>query len=132
MSIVQRFVWPSGWSVPGQQTDYKKLLDYIPDISLFLVIPEELDRLILETECRGYNVEVARKRFEDLKDHIDFILENDGYIIRWQKAENAKFTSYYAGLIDSVITANPLTKQLNVTFLEEYKKLLQELIREND
>lgn len=112
----------------GSPEDYKKLLDYIPDISLFLVIPEELDRLILETECRGYNVEVARKRFEDLKDHINFILENDGYIIRWQKAEDAKLTSYYAGLIDSVITANPLTKQLNVTFLEEYKKLLQELI----
>lgn len=114
----------------GSCNDYLKCKEAFPNMSLFLVIPEKINRLILETECRGYYLESAKVRYNTVKDNIDFAIKNQGYVIRWQSEKDDRLTAYYAGLIDSIITANPMTQQLNTTFLMEYMELLKELIGE--
>lgn len=114
----------------GSCEDFYSCREIFKDIALFLVVPDTIERLILEAECRSYFQADAKLRFETVKQNIDLIMAHEGFVIRWQAEKDDRLTAYYAGLIDSIITVNPLTQQLNRKFLEEYKNFLDQLILE--
>ena len=113
----------------GSSNEYVRIKQYIDSVALFLVVPDKIEQVIYEMESRGYYAEVAKDRLESLRDCIDFMLANDGFVIRWQEGQGRETLSYYAGMIDSIISMNPLTKQLNITFLQKYRDTIEKITR---
>lgn len=112
----------------GSPQECDQLKKYIEGIKVFLVVPEKIEQLIFQMEARGYYAEEAVKRLKSLRDSIDYMMTvNDSFIIRWSEDQGDEAVLYYAGLIDSIITMNPITKQLNVGFLQEYKSVLENI-----
>ena len=114
----------------GSPNEFKELKKYVDNVMLFLVVPEHIEQVIYEMDSRGYYADVARDRLKSLRDSIDFMLSNDGFVLRWESKQGRGVISYYAGLIDSIISMNPLTKQLNAGFLKEYRDTIEKMTRE--